>query len=89
MSLPEFALRNRTIVVASVVLMTGWGVLVFLGIPRREDPEYTVRTCQILTEWPGTPVERVEELITYPIEDEVATMDNIMAHQGSWCRPRK
>ena len=77
MSLAGFTLSNRTIVVTCVVLITAWGVLTFTSIPRREDPEYYVRTCQILTQWPGTPVERVEDLITFPIEDEVATMDGL------------
>ncbi len=77
MNLAGFTLSHRTIVVSLVLLLTAWGTLTFLNIPRREDPEYTVRTCQILTQWPGTPVDRVEDLITYPIEDEVATMDGL------------
>ena len=77
MSLAGFTLSHRTIVVAAVLLLTVMGLMTFGNIPRREDPEYTVRTCQILTQWPGTPVDRVEELVTYPIEDEVATMDGL------------
>jgi len=67
MSLSAFALRNRTIVSTMVVLLMLWGVLSYLTMSRREDPEYTVRTCLVLTNWPGTPTEKVEELITAPL----------------------
>jgi multidrug efflux pump subunit AcrB len=76
-NLAGFALRNRTIVVSVVAVLMLTGVLSYMNMPRREDPEYVVRTCQVLTNWPGTPTERVEELITYPLEDEINTLDGI------------
>ncbi|UCC29391.1 MAG: efflux RND transporter permease subunit [Phycisphaerales bacterium] len=77
MSLSGFALRYRVIVVTAVVLLMLWGTLSYLTMPRREDPEYVVRTCQVLTQWTGTPVEKVEELITQPLEDEINGLDGI------------
>jgi len=77
MSLSAFALRYRPIVVTAVALLMAWGILSYMTMPRREDPEYVVRTCQILTFWPGTSTEQVEELITAPIEDEVNQLDGI------------
>jgi multidrug efflux pump subunit AcrB len=77
MSLSAFSLKYKAIVVTMVALLMLWGVMSYLTMPRREDPEYTVRTCQILTNWPGTPSERVEELITAPLEEEVNTLDGI------------
>ena len=77
MSLSAFALRYRAIVTTAVVILMGWGVLSYLTMPRREDPEYIVRTCQVLTKWPGTPAENVEELITAPLEDEINGLDGI------------
>jgi len=76
-SLAGFALRYKTIVVAFVAVLMVWGVLSYRGMPRREDPEYTVRTCQVLTTWPGTPTEKVEELVTAPLEDEINSLDGI------------
>ena len=69
MSLAGFALRYRAIVVTFVIVLMLWGILSYRTMPRREDPEYTVRTCQVLTEWPGTPTEKVEELVTAPLEE--------------------
>ena len=77
MNLPGFALRYKTIVTTMVVLLMVWGVMSYLTMSRREDPEYIVRTCQILTKWPGTPTKQVEELVTAPLEEEINTLDGI------------
>lgn len=77
MSLAAFAVRYRTIVTAGVAVLMMWGLLSYNTMPRREDPEYIVRTCQVLTTWPGTPTGEVEELITAPIEEEVNQLDGI------------
>jgi multidrug efflux pump subunit AcrB len=76
-SLSAFALRYRVIVVTGVALLMLWGALSYLTMPRREDPEYVVRTCQVLTRWTGTPTEKVEELVTAPLEDEINGLDGI------------
>ncbi len=61
----------------AVIILMLWGGLTYTTIPRREDPEFTVRACQILTSWPGTSTEQVEQLVTAPIEAEVNTLDGI------------
>jgi len=76
-SLSAFALKYRVIVVTLVGLLMLAGVLSYVSMPRREDPEYTVRTCQVLTTWAGTPTETIEELITAPLEEELNTLDGI------------
>ncbi|MFT5091770.1 MAG: multidrug efflux pump subunit AcrB [Planctomycetaceae bacterium] len=69
MNLAAFAIRYRPVVVTLVLLLMGWGIVSFFTMPRREDPEYTVRTCAVSTSWPGAPATKVEELITKPIEE--------------------
>jgi multidrug efflux pump subunit AcrB len=63
--------------VVGVIVLMLWGTLAYLTMPRREDPEYVVRTCQVLTTWTGTPVEKVEELVTAPLENEINGLDGI------------
>ena len=77
MSVAGFASRYRTISVTGVALLMLWGMFSYNNMPRREDPEYTVRTCLVLTSWPGTPTEKVEELVTAPLEEEINTLDGI------------
>jgi len=76
-SLSGFALRYKAIVVTFVVVLMLWGGFSYITMSRREDPEYTVRTCQILTQWPGTPTEEMEELVTAPLEEEVNQLDGV------------
>lgn len=77
MNLSQLAVRYRPIVITGVTLLTLWGVYSYFTMPRREDPEYTVRTCAITTTWPGAPAEKVEELITKPIEEIVDRIDEV------------
>ncbi|QDT98510.1 efflux RND transporter permease subunit [Gimesia aquarii] len=77
MNLPALSMRYRTIVIVLVSLLTLWGVFQYFNMPRREDPEYTVRTCTVTTAWPGVPASKVEELITYPLEKELDSIDDI------------
>ena len=77
MSLSAFSLKYKAIIITMVALLMLWGILSYFTMSRREDPEYTVRTCQVLTNWPGTPAEEVEELITFKLEEEINTLDGI------------
>ena len=77
MNLAAYAIRYRPIVLTLVFLLMVWGVISYFTMPRREDPEYTVRTCAITTSWPGAPATKVEELITKPIEEACDRIDDV------------
>lgn len=77
MNLAAFAIRYRPIVLTLVTLLMAWGIVSFFTMPRREDPEYTVRTCAVSTSWPGAPAIKVEELITKPIEEACDRIDAV------------
>ena len=77
MSLSSFAMKYRPVVITASLLLMFAGVQAFFTMPRREDPEYTVRTCLITTVWPGAPAEKVEELITDKIEKAVDSIDEV------------
>jgi len=80
MNLPRFSLTHRSIILAFIVVFLVVGTFNFATMPRREDPEITIRDALIITSWPGAPAIRVEELITDPIEDvivEIAEVDTV------------
>ena len=60
MNLAAYAMKCRPIVITMVILLMLWGVISVMTMPRREDPEYTVRTCAVTTLWPGATAEKVE-----------------------------
>ena len=46
-------------------------------MPRREDPEFTIRVCVVSTRWPGAPAIKVEELITDKIEETLDGLEEV------------
>lgn len=77
MNLSEFAIRYRPIVLTFAVLVMGWGAVSFMTMPRREDPEFVVRSCVVTTAWPGVPAEKVEELVTDKIEEQLEQISDV------------
>lgn len=64
MSLSALSMKYRTVVLTFVFMLMMWGIISVMTMPRREDPEYTVRVCAVTTAWPGAPTVKVEELST-------------------------
>ena len=77
MNLAGFAMKYRPIVVTVTMLLMLWGVFSVMTMPRREDPEYTVRTCVVSSSWPGAPAEQVEKLVTKPLEEAIDSIDDV------------
>ncbi len=77
MNLSELSMRYRPVVLTLVGLITVWGTITFLSMPRREDPEFTIRTCVVSTRWPGAPTTKVEELITDKLEETLDSIEEV------------
>ena len=77
MSLPRFSLQYKAIVICAVAVAMGYGMIKFLTMPRRADPSFTIRTCQVITRWPGAETQRVEQLVTFPLEEEISTLEEV------------
>jgi len=77
MSLPSLAVKYRPIIYSTVLLAMAWGIVTYFSMPRREDPEFTIRTCVISTSWPGASAETIEELITDKIEQSVTSIEEV------------
>jgi len=76
-SLSDFAMRNRAIVTSAVAILMAWGCITYLNMPRRENPEFTVMVAVVQTQWPGTPAETIEELVTAPLEEEINNLEGL------------
>ncbi|MGB5809819.1 MAG: efflux RND transporter permease subunit [Polyangiales bacterium] len=71
MSLTEFALKRRTVTGTLIVILILAGISAYGDAPRQMDPGFIIRTAMITTYFPGASPERVEQLITDPIEKAV------------------
>lgn len=75
--LPAFAVARPTVVIAFVSMFVCWGVFSALTMPRREDPEFTLKICVVATRWPGASAEKMEELVTDPLEEAIDGMEEV------------
>ena len=71
MSLTQFALERRTVTGTLIVILIFAGISAYGDMPRQMDPGFIIRTAMITTQFPGASPERVEQLITDPIEKAV------------------
>lgn len=77
MNFPQFAITHRSIVLAFFSVFLFVGLFNFSDMSRREDPEITIRDTLIITVWPGASAEKVEELITDPLEKIIAQITEV------------
>ncbi len=77
MVLTRTAIRQNRISITVIVLAVLAGAFAFQGIPKAQDPGFTIRTAVITTRFPGASPQRVEELVTDKIEKKVQEMPEI------------
>ena len=53
------------------------GIILFGKIPKLEDPYITIREALVVAKNPGMPVDKVERLITRPIEEKIRSMGEV------------
>jgi cobalt-zinc-cadmium resistance protein CzcA len=73
----DFALNNRFVVVAIGVLLTVWGAISFHNLPVEAYPDIADNYVTVITQWPGRSAEEVEQLVTIPIEIQMAGMPHM------------
>lgn len=77
MDITRFAIQNDRVTIVAVVLVAVAGVNAFLTLPQAEDPGFIVRTAMVQTLFPGANPERVENLVTDRIEEEIQSMPEL------------
>ena len=73
----EFSIKNRLITVIIIIasLVAGWQA--YENMPRFEDPEFTIRTAVIITQYPGATPEEVANEVTEVLETAVQQMQEV------------
>ena len=77
MNIGIFAIKNRliTMIVILASLYGGW--FAYENMPRFEDPEFTIRTAVIVTQYPGATPEEVANEITEPLETAIQQLQEV------------
>ena len=77
MNLAEFSIKNQVLSVIVILLTIGGGWIAYQDMPRFEDPEFIIRTAQIIAQYPGaTPLEVAEE-VTEVLEREIMQLQEV------------
>jgi cobalt-zinc-cadmium resistance protein CzcA len=66
--LVDFALNNRFVVIATVIMVLFAGALAFHDMPVEAYPDIADNYVSIISQWPGRSAEEVEQQVTIPIE---------------------
>ena len=68
----RFFVEVRQISWVLLVAALLWGVFAYFHMPQRKDPEVAVRQAVAITAWPGASADKVEQLVTKKVEEQMA-----------------
>lgn len=67
-NLSALAVRERSVTLFLILLITVAGILSFLGLGRAEDPPFTVKQMTIISAWPGATAKEMQDQVAEPLE---------------------
>ncbi|MBW2476754.1 MAG: efflux RND transporter permease subunit [Deltaproteobacteria bacterium] len=68
MNLAKIAIEKKAVIYFVTILLVAGGIAAFFSLGQLEDPEYSVKTAVILTQYPGASAKEVELEVTDRIE---------------------
>ncbi len=75
--LTRLGLEKPSLTVFVMLAMVVMGSLLFVGFPKSEEPEITIRTAVVSASFPGMPPARLEQLIAEPIERKIRQLAEV------------
>ena len=77
MGAAEFSIKNRLIMFITLALVMAGGWYSYQNIARFEDPEFTIRTAQVITQYPGATPEEVANEVTDTLESAIQQLGEV------------
>lgn len=80
MNITKISIENNRVTILMVIVITILGILSYGKLSRDAMPPFTIRACQVITQFPGASPERVEKLVTDKIEkvvQEIPELKNV------------
>lgn len=75
--LTEFALKQTRLIILFVIGIISLGYSTYSDYPQQEDPTIVIRTAGVSAVFPGMSPERIEDLITRPIEQKIREIPEV------------
>ncbi|RTN83379.1 efflux RND transporter permease subunit [Enterobacter asburiae] len=67
-NLSALAVRERSVTLFLIVLVTIAGIYAFFGLGRAEYPPFTVKQMTVITVWPGATAQEIQDQVAEPLE---------------------
>lgn len=67
-NLSALAVRERSITLFLIFLISAAGILAFFQLGRAEDPPFTIKQMTIVTAWPGATAQEMQDQVAEPLE---------------------
>jgi multidrug efflux pump subunit AcrB len=77
MSLPSVAIENKTVTFFVVFLLLAGGIFRYFQLGQLEDPDFTIKTAVVITQYPGASPKEVEQEVTDRIETAIQQMPQL------------
>jgi cobalt-zinc-cadmium resistance protein CzcA len=73
----SFSIRNKLVIALFTLVLIVWGISSLRGLPIDAVPDITNNQVQIITTAPSQAAQDIERLVTFPVEQAVATIPEI------------
>lgn len=77
MDISKYALKNKALVITSLIVLTIGGYLAYTKMSKLEDPELKVKVAVVVGIYPGASAHQVELEMAEPLEKAIRSMNNI------------
>ncbi|SFD76701.1 cobalt-zinc-cadmium resistance protein CzcA [Chitinophaga sp. CF118] len=73
----SFSIRNKLVIILFTLALIIWGISSLRGLPIDAVPDITNNQVQIITSAPSQAAQDIERLVTFPVEQTIATIPDI------------
>ena len=77
MTLLEFPIRRYQFTLVAFLCLVAIGMFAFVNVPREEDPSFKISGMNITAIMPGADPKELEQLVSKPLEDRLAELDDV------------
>ncbi|RZJ65203.1 MAG: CusA/CzcA family heavy metal efflux RND transporter [Flavobacterium sp.] len=74
----QFSIKNKLVILLLTLILVGWGSYSLKTLPLDALPDVTNNQVQVITTAPTLASQEVEQLITYPVEQSLKTIPNVI-----------
>ncbi|MBQ3097650.1 MAG: efflux RND transporter permease subunit, partial [Kiritimatiellae bacterium] len=85
MNIAESCIRKATVTISLAVALALAGVMSYFRLGRLEDPEFTIKSAQIITSYPGATAVEVAEEVTDKLEIAVQQLGQLKRVTSTSC----